>query len=132
MDLAEVLDTGAFASDDDGDDDEDEGESVTSEDQNGDQRMASDASDESDEDDDNEAGLDKLESFVNGLEGSHNNKRKSLDDDESDGEAGAGKKKKRVVLKERTEAYPEGEFVAIGSRGAAGNGELRAIVSTNA
>ena len=64
-----------------------------------------DEDDESEVDSEYEGALDKLSSFVDGLEG----KKRKAGDDVEDG----GKKKKRVVLKERTEAWPEGEFVAV-------------------
>ncbi|GAA5938943.1 uncharacterized protein JCM15063_004371 [Sporobolomyces koalae] len=64
---------------------------------------------DSDQDDVDEGALDKLDDFVQGLESSKKRKAGDRTEDES------GKKKKRVILKERTEAYPEGEFVAVGA-----------------
>lgn len=107
MDLAEMLDSGAYASDND--DSEAESGSNDSEVDSG-----SEEDDEDEEmdsassvDEEYEGALDKLSSFVDGLE---SRKRKQGDDDEAEE---GGKKKKRVVLKERTEAYPEGEFTAV-------------------
>ncbi|KAK4702289.1 U3 small nucleolar RNA-associated protein 14, partial [Phenoliferia sp. Uapishka_3] len=92
-DLAQVLDDGEYDSEDS---DEDSDESNDS----------NEAMEDGDDSDDSEyaGALDKLSSFVEGLE---SKKRKISDEEEG------GKKKKRVVLKERTEAYPEGEFVAV-------------------
>ncbi|GAA5863261.1 hypothetical protein JCM3774_000832 [Rhodotorula dairenensis] len=108
MDLADVLDAGGYGtadSDEDGSS-ADQGEDASSSDD--------------DEDDDDDEGfdpdaLDKLDLFVSGLD---SKKRKSRGDGDSDG-GGDGdgdentSKKKRAVLKERTEAYPEGEFTAV-------------------
>jgi hypothetical protein len=101
MDLTEMLDAGGYPSGSEsgsgsekeqGSDDEDE--------------EMSDDDDESITSDDEEGAADKLDSFVAGLD---SKKRKAgRDEDEQE-----GKKKKRVVLKERSEAYPEGEFVAV-------------------
>ncbi|BGP32399.1 hypothetical protein JCM10296v2_004180 [Rhodotorula toruloides] len=104
MDLTEVLDAGGFQ----GSDDEDEGSdgSATSDDEERDEE------DEDMSDDDDPSALDKLDSFVSGLD---SKKRKSRDGEDEDG----GKRKKRVVLQERTEAYPEGDFVAVGTSGGA-------------
>lgn len=104
MDLTEVLDAGGFH----GSDDEDEGSdgSAASDDEERNEE------DEEMSDDDDPSALDKLDSFVSGLD---SKKRKSRDGEDEDGE----KKKKRVVLQERTEAYPEGEFVAVGTSGGA-------------
>ncbi|KAL7343358.1 Utp14 protein-domain-containing protein [Rhodotorula toruloides] len=104
MDLTEVLDAGGFH----GSDDEDEGSdgSAASDDEERNEE------DEEMSDDDDPSALDKLDSFVSGLD---SKKRKSRDGEDEDG----GKKKKRVVLQERTEAYPEGEFVAVGTSGGA-------------
>lgn len=108
MDASEMLDTGEFDSDDSEvdsvegaaaaeslEEDDDEDDSVDS-----DEEMDSDA-----EDSEYEGALEKLSSFVEGLE----SKKRKMDDETEEG----GKKKKRVVLKERTEAFPEGEFVAV-------------------
>ncbi|BGP24942.1 U3 small nucleolar RNA-associated protein 14 [Rhodotorula toruloides] len=105
MDLTEVLDAGGFQASDDEVGEVGDG-------------SASDEDDERDEegeemsDDDDPSALDKLDSFVSGLD---SKKRKTRDGEDDDG----GKKKKRVVLQERTEAYPEGEFVAVGKSGGA-------------
>jgi len=95
MDASEMFDRG-------GDDDSEQEESGS------DEEVASDA--ESVEEDEEEAdALDRLDRMVQGLESSK--KRKAGDRNEEEN----GKKKKRVILKERTEAYPEGEFVAVGA-----------------
>ncbi|GAA5952349.1 hypothetical protein JCM3765_001949 [Sporobolomyces pararoseus] len=105
MDVSEVFDR-------EGDEDEEDSE----EDSGSDEEIASDADSMDQDDDDEDAGaLDKLDDFVSGLETSK--KRKAGDRNEDD----SGKKKKRVILKERTEAYPEGEFVAVGADSAADN-----------
>ncbi|KAK4046557.1 hypothetical protein OIV83_006009 [Microbotryomycetes sp. JL201] len=97
VDASEMLDMGAEYSEDD-DDDENEA-----------QRSAQrDEMSDSDATEDEQGDLEKLTAFVDGLDG----KKRKLDDQERDG----GGKRKRVVLKERTEAIPEGEFVAVGSR----------------
>lgn len=101
MDLADVLDNGEFASDDGDEEDEDDEDESDSDDEEEDSEIESDEGDEY-------AGLDKLSSFVEGLD----NKKRKIDDIEGQD----SKKKKRVVLKERTEAYPEGEFVAVDAR----------------
>lgn len=99
MDVSEMFDR-------DGDEDEEDSE----EESGSDGEIASDAESMDQEDDGEDAGaLDKLDDFVSGLETSK--KRKAGDRNEDD----SGKKKKRVILKERTEAYPEGEFVAVGA-----------------
>lgn len=95
MDASEMFDRG-------GHDDSEEEESDS------DEEIASDA-DSVEEDEDEADALDKLDSFVQGLESSKKRKAGDRNEDES------GKKKKRVILKERTEAYPEGEFVAVGA-----------------
>ncbi|KAM0752317.1 small-subunit processome [Meredithblackwellia eburnea MCA 4105] len=100
MDISELLDNGEYASEDD-EDDSDEGDSEEEDEE--DESM--DSGEESDGDG-GAAALSKLNSFVDGLEG----KKRKI---ETPGDDGA--KKKRVVLKERTEAYPEGEFVAVTS-----------------
>ncbi|BGP48517.1 hypothetical protein JCM10450v2_004393 [Rhodotorula kratochvilovae] len=103
MDLTEMLDAGGFASaGEDDSDEEDDHEDVDS----GSAREDDDDDDMSSADEDDADALDKLDSFVEGLD---SKKRKSRDGDDEDG----SKKKKRVVLAERTEAYPEGEFVAV-------------------
>ncbi|TNY24733.1 Utp14 protein-domain-containing protein [Rhodotorula diobovata] len=104
MDLTEMLDAGGYSSAGSGDDDDDDDDSASGSDD-----QAEDEEDEDEDmsvDDDDTGALDKLDSFVEGLD---SKKRKSRDGDDDDG----GKKKKRVVLAERTEAYPEGEFVAV-------------------
>lgn len=93
MDASEMLDTGEFDSETSGEDEE-----------SGSDEEMQDVSDD-DEDSEYEGALDKLSSFVDGLE----SKKRKADEEGGDG----GKKKKRVVLKERTEAWPEGEFVAV-------------------
>ncbi|GJN90772.1 hypothetical protein Rhopal_003786-T1 [Rhodotorula paludigena] len=108
MDLADVLDAGGYPSGSGEEDESDEDE------KDEDEQMSSDEDDEDDDEDDN--ALDKLDSFVEGLD---SKKRKARDADDENG----GKKKKRVVLAERTEAYPEGEFVAVGTDGT-GDGKL--------
>ncbi|GAA5887802.1 hypothetical protein JCM5296_001772 [Sporobolomyces johnsonii] len=105
MDASEMLDMGGYPSDDD---DEDDSEASGSDE---DAEMESEDEELSDADDD---ALDKLAGFVDGL---GSKKRKAGDGEDAEG----GKKKKRVVLKERTEAYPEGEFVAVGADAAADN-----------
>lgn len=95
-----------------GDDDDDEEEEDSDEDSGSDEEIASDA-DSMDQDDEEEGALDKLDDFVSGLETSKKRKAGERNEDDS------GKKKKRVILKERTEAYPEGEFVAVGADSAA-------------
>lgn len=96
MDASEMFDRG-------GDEDSDEEEDSAS-----DEEIASDA-DSVVEEEDADA-LDKLDDFVQGLESS---KKRKAGGDRNEDES--GKKKKRVILKERTEAYPEGEFVAVGA-----------------
>ena len=102
QDLVDMLDEGVYDSE--------------ASDEESDEDIDSDAAmeDAADSDDSEYAGaLDKLSSFVEGLE---SKKRKLADDDEG------GKKKKRVVLKERTEAWPEGEFVAVSAPDGTANG----------
>ncbi|KAL8278691.1 hypothetical protein RQP46_008983 [Phenoliferia psychrophenolica] len=95
MNLEELLDGGEYASDDSEEDSDDE--EIDS-----DEAMSGDAT----SDDEEYAGaLEKLNSYVEQLE----SKKRPAEDDES----GKGQRKKRVVLKERTEAWPEGEFVAV-------------------
>lgn len=101
----------ASGSDDGSDDDDDDMASVDS---------------ESEVDSEYEGALDKLGSFVEQLE---SRKRKNLGDDESPFGDDSGKKKKRVVLKERTEAYPEGEFVAVGAHDGEDDGALTLLLS---
>lgn len=91
-----------------GDEDDEDSEGAS----DSDEELRSDEDSMDEDADDNEA-LDKLDDFVSGLETSK--KRKAGDRNEDD----SGKKKKRVILKERTEAYPEGEFVAVGTDAAA-------------
>lgn len=74
-----------------------------------------DSSAESQVDEEYEGALSKLSSFVDGLE---SKKRKAEDVDQS------GKKKKRVVLKERTEAFAEGEYVAINAQDGTADGSF--------
>lgn len=54
----------------------------------------------------------KLTSFIDTLQRSSTSKRKNQGDEDED-DTGAGRRKKRLILKERTEAYPEGEWVAL-------------------
>ncbi|GAA6063640.1 hypothetical protein JCM10212_002601 [Sporobolomyces blumeae] len=111
MDASEMFDMAS----DDGDEEDDESGSDE-------ERLDSDEGISADEDD--EDAVDKLDSFVQGLE---SKKRKAGDRNDDEG----GKKRKRVILKERTEAYPEGEFVAVGAD-AAGDGrvELEDLLSS--
>ncbi|GAA5828727.1 hypothetical protein JCM11251_005854 [Rhodosporidiobolus azoricus] len=102
MDLTELLDAGGYPSG--SDDGESELGSGSGDEDEEDEEMSDE--DESDITSDDEGALDKLDSFVDGLD---SKKRKSRDDEDDAG----GKKKKRVVLKERTEALPEGEFAAV-------------------
>ncbi|GAA5943759.1 hypothetical protein JCM3775_000944 [Rhodotorula graminis] len=107
MDLTEMLDAGGYASQGDDDDESQSGSDAEEEDEDEDMSSAAD----DDDDDDDEAGaLDKLDSFVEGLD---SKKRKARGDGGDDDGDDGNKKKKRVVLAERTEAYPEGEFVAV-------------------
>lgn len=99
MDLADVLDAGGYGPADD-DDESGSDESAPEEE---DEDMSSAASDAEDLD-----ALNRLDSFVEGLD---SKKRKSRGDGDSGDETAT--KKKRAVLKERTEAYPEGEFTAV-------------------
>ncbi|KAK4049460.1 hypothetical protein OIO90_005411 [Microbotryomycetes sp. JL221] len=95
IDASEMLDMGAYSSEEDEEDnnhDDDEANSQI----------------DSDEQDDSDGDFDKLTSFVDNLDG----KKRKLD---GQGQQ-LGNKRKRIVLKERTEALPEGEFVAIGAR----------------
>ncbi|GAA6047448.1 hypothetical protein JCM3770_001310 [Rhodotorula araucariae] len=101
MDLTEMLDAGGFPSAGDDDDEDEDDEEIDS-----DSAREDDDEEMSSADEDDAGALDKLESFVEGLD---SKKRRSRDGDDEDG----GKKKKRIVLAERTEAYPEGEFVAV-------------------
>ncbi|GAA6028278.1 hypothetical protein JCM8097_006953 [Rhodosporidiobolus ruineniae] len=123
MDLTELLDAGGYPDEDDesgsgsasgsGDEDEDVEE---------DEEMSDDESEITSDDDVDAA--DKLGSFVEGLD------RKKRKADDGDNEEGAGKKKKRVVLKERTEAYPEGQFVAVGADDVDGKVNLDYLLSS--
>ncbi|BGP16523.1 hypothetical protein JCM10213_001138 [Rhodosporidiobolus nylandii] len=102
MDLTEMLDAGGYPSGSDAED-RSGSESGSDEEEEEDEEMSEDESITSED----EGALDKLDSFVEGLD---RKKRKA-----DDGEERTDRKKKRVVLKERTEAYPEGEFVAVGA-----------------
>ena len=115
MDASEMLDMGAYDSEDD-DESADSAGSGDSDDDSDEEMDSASASSASEVDEEYEGALDKLSSFVEGLESS---KKRKVDD-----EAEGGKKKKRVVLKERTEAYPEGEFVAVGAKDGEADGEL--------
>ncbi|GAA5962538.1 hypothetical protein JCM8115_002113 [Rhodotorula mucilaginosa] len=107
MDLADVLDAGGYGTADSEEDDEEGAEDGESRAASSDEDMSSDSDDEGYDPD----ALDKLDSFVSGLD---SKKRKSRGDDEDDDEGPeTASKKKRAVLKERTEAYPEGEFTAV-------------------
>ncbi|GAA5985478.1 hypothetical protein JCM11641_007081 [Rhodosporidiobolus odoratus] len=117
MDLTEMLDAGGYASGGSGSD----GSGSGSDEEDDDDEEMSEDDDESITSED-EGALDKLESFVGGLD---SKKRKA-----DDGEDGIGKKKKRVVLKERTEAYPEGEFVAVNADLTDGKLNLDDLLST--
>jgi U3 small nucleolar RNA-associated protein 14 len=101
MDASEMLDASDYDSESEEEDDEEHGQDE--------EQMRSESEEESEVDSEYEGALDKLSSFVDGLEGSKKRKAGDELDDVDDG----GKKKKRVVLKERTEAWPEGEFVAV-------------------
>ena len=115
MDLADVLDAGGYGTADSDDDDDDEATAGSSDDD-----MSSDSDDEGYDPD----ALDKLDSFVSGLD---SKKRKSRGDDEDADEGSeVASKKKRAVLKERTEAYPEGEFTAVKPMDGAADGTFRA------
>lgn len=106
MDLADVLDAGGYGTAD-SDDDDDEAKDDNSQAASSDEDMSSDSDDEGYDPD----ALDKLDSFVSALD---SKKRKSRGDDEDADEGSEiASKKKRAVLKERTEAYPEGEFTAV-------------------
>ncbi|GAA5916095.1 hypothetical protein JCM6882_003934 [Rhodosporidiobolus microsporus] len=105
MDLTEMLDAGGYPSGSEGEDESGSGSDDHEEDEDED-GMSMDDDDESEITSDDEGALDKLDSFVEGLD---SKKRKAGDD----GDDAGGKKKKRVVLKERTEALPEGEFAAV-------------------
>lgn len=111
MDASEMLDAGDYDSkEDSADSDIPSGSDEEMDDQvsliSGSDRAAVelDSEEDSEVDEEYEGALLKLGSFVEGLE---SKKRKA----EEAGEEGT--KKKRVVLKERTEAFPEGEFVAV-------------------
>ncbi|GAA5983323.1 hypothetical protein JCM10908_000241 [Rhodotorula pacifica] len=106
MDLADVLDAGGY-----GTADSDSGEGSSDAEQDEDESMTSEESDSDEEGFDPEA-LDKLDSFVSGLDSKKRKSRGDGDDEDEDGAENASKKK-RAVLKERTEAYPEGEFTAV-------------------
>ncbi|GAA6001595.1 hypothetical protein JCM10207_006743 [Rhodosporidiobolus poonsookiae] len=122
MDLTEMLDAGGYPS---GSDDAESGSGSGSGDEDEDEEdeeMSDDESEITSEDEDGGA-LDKLGSFVEGLD----SKKRKAGDEDDDG-AGA-KKKKRAVLKERTEAYPEGEFVAVGADSIDGKVQLDDLLS---
>lgn len=106
MDLTEMLDAGGYPSGDESGSDKDDKEDASDDDEDSDEDM-SDDDDESITSEDDEGAVDKLDSFVSGLD----SKKRKVGRDEAEG--AEGKKKKRVVLKERSEAYPEGEFVAV-------------------
>ncbi|GAA5893630.1 hypothetical protein JCM8208_000844 [Rhodotorula glutinis] len=111
MDLTEMLDAGGYPSEGGGDDDEDVESQSGSGSGSGEQDEDEDEDMSASDDNDDSGALDKLDSFVEALD---SKKRKARDGDErDDGDDGTTKKKKRVVLAERTEAYPEGEFVAV-------------------
>lgn len=103
MDISELLDNGEYATEEDSDDADSgrESEGGSESEVSSDEEMQ----DEEEEDAEFEGALHKLSSFVEGLE----KKKRKAEEETGDGE----KKRKRVVLKERTEAYPEGEFVAV-------------------
>ncbi|KAI5481860.1 U3 small nucleolar RNA-associated protein 14 [Pseudohyphozyma bogoriensis] len=101
MDIVELLDNNEYPSEEGSDEDGSDG----SDDDDDDAEEDSDEDLMDEDDEDNFGALDKLGSFVDGLE---SKKRKAGGEVEQE-----GKKKKRVVLKEKTEAYPEGEFVAV-------------------
>ncbi|SCV71886.1 BQ2448_4580 [Microbotryum intermedium] len=108
-DASQMLDMGLYDSDASDDDSEDEDEDMSSVD-----------SDENDSE--YEGAIDKLDAFVQGLEVEKKRKNDDLDGAEADAN---GKKKKRVVLKEKSEAYPEGEFVAVGAKDGANDGKVQ-------
>ncbi|ORY84072.1 Utp14 protein-domain-containing protein [Leucosporidium creatinivorum] len=118
IDASEMLDMGVY----DSDDSEIDSGSDDGSDASDDEEMASASAsdDDSEVDSEYEGALDKLGSFVEQLE---SRKRKNEGDDSPFGDD-SGKKKKRVVLKERTEAYPEGEFVAVGAHDGEDDGKL--------
>lgn len=112
MDASEMLDTGEFDSSEEEGSGSDVGkgsdikfdseeEMDSEEDDDSEEEIDSDE----EEDSEYEGALDALSSFVDGLD----SKKRKMDDAADDG----GKRKKRVVLKERTEAFPEGEFAAV-------------------
>lgn len=114
MDASEMLDTGEFDSSEEEGTGSDGGkapeikfDSEEEMDQDSEEDDGSEEEVDSDEEEDSEyeGALDALSSFVDGLD----SKKRKMDDAADDG----GKKKKRVVLKERTEAFPEGEFAAV-------------------
>lgn len=113
MDLADVLDAGGYGTPDDEDEDGSSGGGSDDSEAEEDEEMSS-ASDFDPEDPD---ALSRLDSFVEGLD---SKKRKTRGDDAD--ESGASKKK-RAVLKERTEAYPEGEFTAVKPLDGSADGE---------
>lgn len=128
MDASEMLDMGEFDSDDSeqAQDDAPTRGPFDSEEEEQDSESGSGSEDDEDDEDDEEVdseddeeyagALEKLNSFVEGLE----SKKRKVDDEDEEG----GKKKKRVVLKERTEAWPEGEFVAVTAPDGVNQGEL--------
>lgn len=116
MNASEMLDAGDYDSSSEEEEEDDEASDRG-------QKQRRSESEESEEDSEYEGALDKLNSFVDGLE---SKKRKA--DEGMDGE---GKKKKRIVLKERTEAFPEGEFVAVSAAdGTASSKLLSSCLST--
>lgn len=117
MDASEMLDMGAYDSEDESVSSSASGSGSGSDASEDDDEEMDSVSSSSEVDEEYEGALDKLSSFVEGLE----SKKRKVDDD---GEMEGGKKKKRVVLKERTEAYPEGEFVAVGAKDGEADGAL--------
>jgi U3 small nucleolar RNA-associated protein 14 len=111
MDASEMLDMGMYDTEED--DSGDESASGSEHDNEMDDSQ-------SEVDSEYEGALDKLSSFVDGLE---SKKRKVEDVDEV-----GGKKKKRVVLKEKTEAYPEGEFVAVSAPDGVADGTIFTLI----
>lgn len=123
MDASEMLDAGDYDSEEDSEVSEDEPrlkrveeESEISVSEEEDDAEEDDDDSESEVDEEYEGALLKLSSFVDGLE----SKKRKADDVVDDG----GKKKKRVVLKERTQAFAEGEFVAINAADGVQQGPL--------
>ncbi|SGY23457.1 BQ5605_C019g08940 [Microbotryum silenes-dioicae] len=110
-DATHMLDMGLYDSDASDEDSENNDE---------DEDMSSVDSD--DNDSEYEGAIDKLDAFVQGLEAGKKRKNDDLEGGEPDA---SGKKKKRVVLKEKAEAYPEGEFVAVGAKDGANDGKIQ-------